>query len=138
MSVFGTARRCASRFLLSDERGGITVEAVLWLPIYLGFISFIVDVSMVLHNQSQAMRIVQDGHRAASLAPDPDATTIQEAIKSRLQRFSGNVSVTSEISDGVLQTVVSMPVSDLDAIGFITTIADIDLRWANYHLVERT
>ena len=44
-----------------ETDGNATIEAVLWLPLFVVFLVMIADVSFVFHRQSQIMNIVQDG-----------------------------------------------------------------------------
>lgn len=50
-----------------DERGSATIEAVLWLPMFVIFFVMIADVSLVFFRQTEVMRVVQDGNRALSV-----------------------------------------------------------------------
>ncbi len=136
MSVLGFLRRRVAASFLNDEKGALTVEAVLWLPIWLGFFAFIADVSIVLHKQANAMRIVQDAHRIASLGWLETTNDVEATIVASLKRIAPSVSAESEINDGVLRTVVTMRSSELVAIGLITAISDVDMSFATVHMIE--
>lgn len=62
----GAAARHATAFA-RDERGAVSVEAVLWLPFFFGFLMLVTDVSMAFYGKAQAYRIVQDVNRALSV-----------------------------------------------------------------------
>ena len=103
----------------SSESGGITVESVLWLPIYLLFFALIADVSMMFHGQTKAMRIVQDANRLASFQYYTTADEVEANVKSRIVNISDNATVATTLGTDSVATVVSFPVNDVAIIGFV-------------------
>lgn len=62
-----TAPEKKSNFLVRffrSESGSYTIESVIWLPIYVFILALMMNVSMVFFNESQLLRVVQDGNRS--------------------------------------------------------------------------
>ncbi len=120
----------------SSESGAITVESVLWLPIYLIFFALIADVSMMFHSQAKAMRIIQDANRLASFQIYTTAEEVEANVKARVQTFSENASVETKLGTDAVATSVSMPVTDIAIIGFMGQLMKFDITVSSMHLVE--
>lgn len=126
-------RRSPTRFFRDDD-GTVTVESILWVPIFLVFFTFIVDVSNIFHGQAKAMRMAYDGNRQASLGTFSDADETQTAILSRVQRFSPNATVTTVFDTDSISSVVVMPTNDLVIVGIISKILNIDITVSTVHM----
>ena len=62
----------------TEEDGGTTIEAVLWIPLFLLLFVILADASLLFMNQARIKRIMQDGNRqmAVGTIEDCDAMTI--------------------------------------------------------------
>ena len=134
MSVHRPLKLLIPDRFLRESDGTITVEAVLWVPIYLMFFAFIVDVSNIFHGQAKAMRMAYDGNREASLGVLNDADATQAAILSRVQSFSPNATVQTVFYTDSITTKVVMPSSDLAIIGTLGVFMDIDVTISSVHM----
>lgn len=52
------------RSAVRAEDGTATIEAVIWLPLFLAAFTLVLDTAVIMHKQSYIMRAVQDGNRA--------------------------------------------------------------------------
>lgn len=129
-------RRALQRF--SGENGSVTIEAVLWLPFFVVFLTLIADVALIFHGQARALRIVQDANRNYSTGFYENATETQDAIVARLsaERLTPNAKAQTVVSDGIITSTVEIPSGDLDAIGFFTSLASIDMQIRSQHVME--
>lgn len=127
-------RRLFPNRFLRESDGAITVEAVLWVPIYMLFFAFIVDVSNIFHGQAKAMRMAYDGNRQASLGTFADADATQAAILARVQSFSPNAKVTTVFDTESISTVVVLPSDDLAIVGTIAKIMNLDVTISSVHM----
>lgn len=119
-----------------DERGVISVESVLWVPIFLVFFALIADVSLMFHGQAKGMRIVQDANRLASTGILVDAEAVEAQVLDRLHEFSTNAGVESVFDAETVLTTVRIPAGDLVAIGIIGKLAQFDIEVSSLHLIE--
>ncbi len=55
------------RRLAVRDDGTATVEAVLWLPVFLLFFCLVADAALVFYNKNQIHRLVQDTNRRLSV-----------------------------------------------------------------------
>jgi len=123
------------RFFRS-ESGSATVEAVLWLPVFFAFIIVIADASLIFFGQNQAHRLVQDANRQLSIGRLQDADEVEAYLTASLATLAPNATVASEIDIGVISSTVSIPASDLVAVGLITALSDATIYVAASHYVE--
>lgn len=119
-----------------DESGSITVESVLWMPIYLLFFTLIADVSLMFHSQAQATRIVHDANRQASVGIYKTSSEMKAAVKERLDDYSPNATISSTFGPSTVVTTVTMPVSDVAAIGILGKLVRSNITVSLLHLVE--
>ncbi|QMU57287.1 MAG: hypothetical protein GKR98_03130 [Boseongicola sp.] len=126
------------RKFTKDEGGGLTVESVLWVPIFGVFIAAIADVSLIFYHQAQATRIAQDANRHASTGYIDTAAEMYAQAFPRVQTFSPNAIVVTNIDSGTrgISTVISMPVSDLAIVGFLNAFPGLRVTVGAYHLSE--
>ena len=68
--------RCFQR----SEEGTFTLEAVIWMPIFVILLAIIMNLSMVFFHESQMLRVVQDTTRAYSMfkIKTPEGLTEEE------------------------------------------------------------
>ncbi len=116
--------------------GSATVEAVLWLPLFVFFFVMIADVSFAFHRQSQIMRVVQDGNRAFSVGRLEDVAELETYLKTRLASFTENVEVTSFIDTGTITTQVRVPIEDVVAVGMFSFLSDYSIGATSHQFIE--
>lgn len=119
-----------------DEEGAATVEAVLWLPAFILFFVMVAEVSFVFHRQSQVLRVVQDGNRALSVGRLASTNDVEDFIAARISNLSTRAQVSSGLADGVISTLVEIPVEDLVAVGMFDFLADYDVAIASQQFIE--
>jgi Flp pilus assembly protein TadG len=123
------------RYLRKDD-GNATVEFVMWLPVVLVLFGLTVDVSMVLHSQSQVLRIVQDANRNASIGRLQTTAEVEDYIESRLQASSDAADAVSSITAGVISTTVSYPARDFQILGFFQQFNSLTMNVNSAHMIE--
>ena len=126
------------------EDGAVTVEAVLWVPVYLFFFAFIVDVSLMFNSKTQVQRALQDVNRLASsgffetddfVVSEVDVETRVVASLSHLTERA-TVDTTFDADTFVITTYATIPAEDLMALGLIAKFIDLDLNFLAQHVVE--
>ena len=119
-----------------DERGSITAESVLWIPVYLVFFALIADVSLMLHAQAKATRIAQDANRHASNGYLVTETDLEDMIGASMASISPNATIDSTIGAQTVATTIEMPVTDLEVVGLFARFSDITITVSTIHLLE--
>ncbi|MDA9865094.1 pilus assembly protein [bacterium] len=112
----------------NDDEGAVTVEASLWIPFFVFLITMVADVSLVFYGQARAMEIAQDGNRAYSIGTLATQEEAKTYITERLATMSPNATAQVSINRGLITTVVNMPSGDLDAVGFFTSLASMNVQ----------
>ena len=118
------------------EHGSISVDAVIWIPIYAVMTSLIMDVALMLDGQARATRILQDSNRLISTGFLDSASEVRDEAEERLDHISPNATVETSVNGDVVTTVAVIPASDLDAIGFLYSFAEVDITVSATHLIE--
>lgn len=105
-----------------DEGGNITIESVIWLPVFIYLMLLITDVSLAFFGKAQAFRVMESGNRALSTLVIGDADDIDASeaaaetwIKDHYASFSTGVVVSSVLDEdnGVVETTMEIPARDL-------------------------
>lgn len=136
MRCFKFCLRPVNRFRRSED-GAATIEAVLWLPFFFMLFGALADVSMVFFNQSRLLRIVQDANRAMSVGRFTTDQQTQDYVISRVQGFSAHVSAITTVSpEGIITTVATVPIDDLDLFGVAGIFRDAKMRVQADHMME--
>ena len=79
-----------SKNLLQDESGTATIEAVLWLPVFIAFFCLVADASFIFFGQNKAYRIVQDANRKLSIGRLSTAVEVEQYITTQFASFAPN------------------------------------------------
>jgi Flp pilus assembly protein TadG len=119
-----------------DERGSATIEAVLWLPLFVIFFVMIADVSLVFFRQTEVLRVVQDGNRALSVGRLAGAAEVEQFVKDRIAPMTTRAQVTTTVDSGVIDTRALVPVEDLVAVGMFNFLNGYDIAVQSSHYVE--
>lgn len=124
------------RRFLRDDRGAATVEAVLWLPVFIAFLALMVDTALMFGSQSRALRVVQDANRTLSVGRFTTPEETQDYVRGQLLGMSPNVFVSTVVESGIISTVAVIPAADVVATGLITTFADLQISVSAQHMSE--
>jgi len=119
-----------------DERGSATIEAVLWLPMFVIFFVMIADVSLVFFRQTEVLRVVQDANRALSVGRFSGAAETEEYVKTAIAPLTTRAQVTTTVNSGVIDTVALVPVEDLVAVGMFNFLNGYNIAVQSNHYVE--
>ena len=126
---------------MADERGVATIESLLWFPLFVYLLVLITDVSFIFYGKAQALRIVQDGNRAYSVG-QPGAKTADDTealIQARLRSALDPTAIadtTFDLSTGLIQTIATLSVSELMAVGGIPGFGDFRIEIVAQHYKE--
>ncbi|MCX7568006.1 pilus assembly protein [Sulfitobacter sp. F26169L] len=122
---------------LTREEGAATVEAVIWVPIFFVLLAIMINLSMVFFSKSQIIRVVQDGNRALSLGRLDDAAAVEAYIGQNLAYLGPNMVIQTTVSGGQVDTVFSVPATDLMPLDIIGSAFDsVKIGVHAQHLIE--
>lgn len=130
--------RATRRRFLKSEDGSFTIEAVLWMPVFVVLLCIIADASMIFGRKAEVLRIIQDANRAMSVGKFRDVQTAMDYISDRIVGISPNAVVETTVDDvaDVVRTVVKMPASDLTSDVPIGVLDSLTVQVAAEHLLE--
>ena len=110
-----------------DEDGTVAVEAVFWIPFFVFLLTLIADGALIFYGQARALEVTEDANRAFSIGEVTREEAVEQ-IKERLSTISPNASAHINSEGGLITTIVTIPTSDLDAVGFVTSLASINMQ----------
>lgn len=124
-----------SSFSRSDD-GAATVEAVLWLPLYVMLIALLADVSMMFYGQSRLLRIAQDANRNMSIGRLVSTADTENFVLARASELSPHSMAATDLTAGIITTTVSVPLVDLDLFGVAGIFSGARMTVRAEHLME--
>lgn len=124
------------RRFVAREEGSSTIEAVLWLPVFIGAFCLMADAAFIFNGQTIAMRTVQDANRNMSIGRLQTTAEVEAEVEDNLATLSPHVAAQSSIVAGAVVTKVTIPSSDLVATGWLNRLMDINLVIRSEHLIE--
>jgi Flp pilus assembly protein TadG len=106
--------------LWRGERGTVTVEFVLWIPIFLIILAFTADACKLYLTQANMWDVARDTTRRMSIGQYCDATTAQTYAQGQL--YFGALSYTFNVTKGTVDTVeISTPIASASVFGLLAS-----------------
>lgn len=117
--------------------GAATIEAVLWLPMFVMIVALLADVSMMFYGQSRLLRVAQDANRNLSVDRLTTEAEAESFVIAQLAQVSPNTQAKTAISDtGLITTTVSVPLNDLELFGVAKIFSGARMTVRAQHLDE--
>lgn len=130
-----SARRRISGFMQAED-GAVTIELVLWLPIFALLLGLIADTSLMFGGQAEALRIVQDANRSLSVGRIMSIEDAEAYVLEGVAPISPNATIDITIQHGVISSTLMMPASDITATGMFSGFDSLNLRITAQHMSE--
>ncbi|SFE44363.1 Flp pilus assembly protein TadG [Sulfitobacter brevis] len=128
---------CRFHRFWGDEDGSYTIESVIWFPIFAILLTFVTNISIVFFNESQILRVMQDGNRAYSLGRLTSAEEVQTYISNNLAYLQAGMTIVTETTGGFVTTNLSVPATDLMPLNLMTSAFDsITIAVNAQHIIE--
>lgn len=124
-----------ARFL-KNEDGAATIEAVLWLPFFLLLFALLADISMIFNGQSRLLRVAQDANRNMSIGRLTTNAETEDFVLGQVSNLSANAQASTSVTAGLITTIVSVPLVDLDIFGVAEVFAGTRMTVRADHLME--
>lgn len=125
------------RRLGRSEAGSYSVEAVLWVPIYVLMLGAIIDLSLLFYNRAGLTELAHQVNRGVAVGHFADATDAQAFLATRLGSYGDGAQGTVTIRDQEVETRLSVPAADISAMGAIPLFTDLVVNLSYTHLLER-
>jgi len=115
MFRFNTLKRLFSEFRRNSD-GGASVEFVVWVPVFVLIMGFVVDVTFVMTQQSRFFDVARDSSRLVALGV-LDSSQAQAQAESQLG--SGGFTVVVNEDATFATTTITVPMSDIAIFGAV-------------------
>lgn len=113
------------RIFLRNDTGTATVEFVLWLPLVLLIFGTIVDFSLVLSGEAQALRVVQDANRGLSIGHFESIAAAKSYVLTQVAPLSSRATIDIAVPNGVIISRLTLPAADLMATGLYSGLINL-------------
>jgi Flp pilus assembly protein TadG len=125
--------RRISRFF-RDVSGSMTVEAVIWLPIFTVCIALIIDIASIYKNKSEVAALIQTANRAYSTGEFMNETELANFVRASLVQVSASPTVNVTLAADEFTTRVVLNTSDLMPIGVLIVLKDrpVNVSYSHY------
>lgn len=124
------------RRFAGSESGTATIESVIWMPVFFGFLVLVADVSMIFNGQARMLRIVQDTNRSLSVGRLTSKEEAMARIRAAVADIDDNPEVSTVIEDGIIRTRLVIPSDKLDAVGLVSPLMTANVVVTSEHFVE--
>jgi len=105
-----------NKYFRADERGGVTVEFVLWAPVFFALIAGATDISLAFMNQSNFWNVARDTARAVSRhAMDVDEAKAYAESNAIFAKATPTALVTIDGTEVIV--TITAPAVTVDAFG---------------------
>lgn len=113
----------AGRFA-RDERGAVSVEAVLWIPFFFVLLMLITDASLAFFSKAQAFRVIEAGNRAFSIKNLTSTAATELWIENEFKPLSRNVNAITTVDKarGIVFTTLEYPARDVSLFGSLNVL----------------
>ena len=127
--------RAKNKSFRDDVRGGITVEFVLWAPVFAALIAGATDITLAFMNQSNFWNVARDTARIVSR----HAMTVDEAkAYAEENAVFANAVPTAVVTVDATEVIVTItaPTSTIDAFGIFGIFKDTTIKAEVRHRLE--
>ena len=131
------ARCCQSREFRRDQTGGVSVEALLWMPFFFVLIFGIAELALVFHGHARALNVAQETNRGYSVGRFASTTDAANWAALAMSNYSDEIIVQTSRSDLIVTTEISIPAGDFSGnIGFLQFLQDFRVLATDQQVVE--
>ena len=119
----------------NDERGGVTVEFVLWAPVFAALIAGATDISLAFMNQSNFWNVARDTARIVSRHA-MDATEAKAYAESNAIFANAAPTAVVTIDGNEVIVTITAPATTIDAFGIFGIFKDTVIKAEVRHNLE--
>lgn len=129
-------RKQIGRFAKS-ETGSSTLEALIWIPIFVFLLSMIADFSFVFYGKANTLRLVQDSNRALSVGQVATTADVEELVRKGMADIADAVEVSTTVDQGIIKTVVSLPATAFTSVHAVPGLSLINVEIMSQQFLEQ-
>ena len=118
-----------------NEDGGVSVEFVLWLPIYVIILTLTVDTSLLFLGQSGLWNAAHDTSRQLSMGEMTEAEGEAYAA-TKAAYWADNATVDATVLTDRVEVMVSVPANELAIFGFLGVGKTFNVVARTIHMME--
>lgn len=118
----GKFRRNLKRFS-DDDLGAVSVEFVLWMPVFLSILMLIVDATLVFSAEARLWSVARDAARQLSIY-QLTKDEVPDYIAKNAIGLNGNLTVTASDTGPDVWVQVTIPISDVSLFGVFSNMSE--------------
>ncbi len=128
-------RTSMARFFRS-ERGAVTVDAVIWIPVFVFILLFISEVSLAFAGETAITQVVEDANRLYASGYFQTAADTETFIRSQLPKLSSSMTVSITESNKIIKTVITVPLLSITGLNAVQQLSGITVTVSGEQLSE--
>ena len=103
---------------LRDEKAAVTIEFVLWVPIFIGLFVFVTDASIIYLTHSEMWSVARDTTRRMTTGEITNDAEVRDYAGARLFLGSRTYVIDPEFSTADLNITIAIGLDDAAIFGF--------------------
>ena len=108
-----------SRFA-KDESATVTIEFVLWVPVFVLILAITVDASVLFMTQANLWSIARDTTRRMATGALAEGTDAEDYARSRMAAWGDSTTVTTSINGTYATILFEVPIADVSPFNIVT------------------
>ena len=125
-NLYGLTRRLPSRFV-KDETGAVTVEFVLWVPVFVLILAITVDASVLFLTQSNLWSIARDTTRIMATGRLLDGTAAADYARGRMSTWGADAEINKIIDLDEVTLTIRIPIADVSPFNIVGAFTSGDI-----------
>ena len=117
-NLYGLSRRLPRRFV-KDETGSVTIEFVLWVPVFVLILAITVDASILFLTQANLWSIARDTTRQMAAGQYPTNASAETAASDRMASWGDNATVTASRDSDFVKLTMTVPIADVSPFNIV-------------------
>lgn len=121
-NLYGLSRRLPRKFV-KDETGSVTIEFVLWVPVFVLILAITVDATILFMTQANLWSIARDTTRQMATGLFSDAQAEDYALDRMAPSWGGDTEITASRTGTRVKIVMSVPIADVSPFNIVGTFS---------------
>jgi len=134
-NLYGLSRRLPSRFV-KDETGSVTIEFVLWVPVFVVILAITVDATILFMTQANLWSIARDTTRQMSTGMYPTNSAAEDAAYKHMPSWRDNATIEARRDANFVSLSIKIPISDVSPFNIVGTFTSGDIAIAIKQHIE--
>ncbi len=126
------------RFQTEEDGAAMTIEAILWFPLFIFLLIAVCDLSIIFMNKARMDRIVLDTQRSYAVGFLADCDAVEDQIERRARIIAPSAVATCTPDASLTTATVQFPANEIALTGTAGLLGNLMMNVRQVHTKERT